>query len=357
MKRIIYALLAVSVGFTACQKEQQITPLPHNEPASITDADLTAAKISAGSNKKNPANTLDIDYELIVKKKNNGMGVVGMRIIKLRKNTLQGANNNNDDDLLRDAISNVVLSINNTKYGAEIPLNIELKSNGLNGKTFTFPEFAYKGDLEYELVTVKASFKLKDGSIKVLDKSTFSFGGSTISVSSGNIEFKENSSFTLPTGSTVVVNGAKLETTFAILFGGIGKESSCNDEGDYMLLPNGHSTEQNPTVKKVTFPKTEEGKVMRITVAGDPAEAVESVWYKPAPYPDPNNPNVMIQPEAIEFYKSEPSDKKVGICCYDRCLTKENGNMTFCGTTNHLKPTDFNSDGEGWARITLISAL
>jgi hypothetical protein len=96
---------------------------------------------------------------------------------------------------------------------------------------------------------------------------------------------------------------------------------------------------------------------MRITVAGDPAEAVTSVYYSPEPVPDPKNPGSTIQPPAIEFHKGEPSDKKTGICCYDHCLDKDKGTATFCGTTDHFKPADFSSFGAGWARITLVSQL
>lgn len=347
MKRIIYALLAVSVGFTACQKEQNINSLPHNE--SIADADLTGTKATMGESKKNSPNTLDIDYELIIKKTGIGMGKVGMRVTQLRHTSSQGGNNDDNDNLLRDAISNVVISLNNTKSGAEIPLNIELKSNGLNGNTFTFPEFAYKGDLDYELINVKASFKLKDGSITVKDKSTFNFVGSTITVTGGDMVFGDNSSFKLPTGSTVTVNGAKLETNFAILFEGTGKGGVCEDESDFILLPNGHSVEQDPTVKKVTFPYTEDGRVMRITIVGDPGEKVESVYYTPLPIPDPNNPGATIQPPVIHF-NTIGRNKKKRITMED-----SNGDIDIF-VTKAVKPSDFNVGGPGWARITLVYA-
>ncbi|MBL7717605.1 MAG: hypothetical protein JNL72_02115 [Flavipsychrobacter sp.] len=351
MKRIIYTLVAAAVGFTACRKEQPASPIAMAESASFTDADFTAAKASPGSNKKNTDNSLEWDYDLVIKKLKNDRYKVGMRVHGLR--SMGSRLGDDQNDLLRAAITGIVLAINNTKEKAEVPLDVVLNSDDVNGKVFSFPEFTYKGDLDYELVNVKSTFKLKGGSITVKDNSTFTLGGSTITVSGGNLQFKENSSFVLPTGSTVTVNSAKVETNFAILFEGIGKGGSCGNDDDFFLLPSGHPTEQDPVVKKVTFPKTDDGKVMRITVAGDPAEAVTSVWYTPAAYPDPNNPDVLVQPAPIQFHKSEPSDKKIGICCYDACLTKENGSNYFCGTTSHFKPADFNADGPGWARITL----
>jgi hypothetical protein len=345
-------LLAASLLAASCRKQDKNLAQPQEM---VSNEEMTFSKASSGSNKKADVNTLDIDYDIVVKKGKNGRYKVGMRVHGLR--TMGNKMSEEDNDLLRAAITNIVISINNTKHGAEVPLDIVLKSEGVNGKTYDFPEFDYKGDLAYELVSIKTSIKLKEGSIQLKDKSTFSFVGSTITVNGGSLELQDNSRFYLGSGSSITVNSAKVETNFAILFEGIGKGGSCDDENDYFLLPNGHSTEQAPTVKKVTFPKTEDGSVMRITISGDPAEAVESVWYTPEPYADPKDPNVIIKPEPIEFHRSEPSDKKIGICCYDRCVERGKESNMFCGTTSHFKPADFNSGGGGWARITMISAL
>jgi hypothetical protein len=351
MKRIIYTLLAVSVIFASCQKQDRLGSLSDDHSLSITDPDFAATRATVGSNKKNNNNDVVLDYDLVFKSTGIGYGKVGMRIHGMRQAGKKMSDQENE--AFRAAIFGIVLSINNTKQDPEIPLDITLTSNGVDGQMYTFPEFAYKGDLAYELANIKVSVKLKDGGIKLIDKSSFLLGGSTFTVTSGNLEFKENSSFTLQPGTSVNVNSLKLETSFAILFTGIGKGGSCDDDNDYYILPKGHSVEQDPKIKKVTFPKGFDEQIMRITVVGDPNEAVTSVFYTPAPYPDPKNPDVMIQPAAIEFHRSEPSEKKIGICCYDRCITKKSGDAVFCGTTDHFKPADFNANGPAWARLSL----
>lgn len=354
MKRIIYTLLAATIVFSACQKENRMAPVAGDQSISITDADFTASKASYGENKKNSQYGLELDYDLVIKEVSDDKYKVAIKVHGLKVNGQKMDEEKNK--AFKSAIFGAVLTLNNTKEKQEIPLNLKLTSTGVNGNTYNFPEFTYKGDLSYELVNVNASIIIGGGNVVVTGAASIDFCDSKMTITGGNLQMKDNGGFTIKEGTEVTINAAKTETNFAILLTGKGDKCNVDDDDDWFLLPKGHSVEQDPKVAKVTFPKGEDGsKVMRITVKGDPAENVASVYYTPAPIPDPNNPGSTIQPAAIEFHKSEPSEKKIGICCYDRCLEPKDNLL--CGTTIHLKPADFNNFGEGWARITLKTEL
>lgn len=344
MKRIFYTILAATIALGSCQKENHIAPVAGDQSLSITDADFVASKATIGSNKKNNEGGLDLDYDIVLKEVSKDKYRLKIKLKAMRVAGYEFGNSK----LINGVVWGVVTKLTNNDDKA--PLNITLTSAEKNGDTYLFPDFEYKGDLDFELLDISSRFRIKGGDLLIKDASTISFLSSDITVDNGN--FKPGNSFEIKEGTTVTVNQQKTETSFAILFNAAEDECSFVSNGSYFILPKGHSVEQDPKVAKVTFPKSEDGsKVMRITVKGDPAESVASVYYTPAPIPDPNNPGSTIQPPAIEFHKSEPSDKKIGICCYDRCLEPKNNYI--CGTTIHLKPADFNANGPGWARITL----
>lgn len=352
MKRIIYTLLAATIAVSSCQKENRIAPVAGDQSVSITDADFTASKVTYGENKKNTEYGLELDYDLAIKEVSDDKYKVAIKIHGLKVNGQKMDEEKNK--AFKSAIFGAVLTINNTKEKPEIPLDLKLISNGVNGNTYNFPEFIYKGDLSYELVNVNASIIIGGGNVVVTGAASLDFCDSKMTITGGNLEMKDNGGFTIKEGTEVTINSSKTETSFAILL--TGKNDKCNvdDDDDWYLLPKGQSVEQDPKVTKVTFPKDEDGnQVMRITIVGDPAKTVSSVYYTPEPIPDPNKPGSMIQPAAIEFELSYPSDKKVGICCADRCIVKDKGIGQFCGKTDHFKPSDFNANGPGWSRITV----
>lgn len=321
-----------------------ITPSP--AAASITEGDFENSRATMVSTaRKNDNYGMDLEYDLVIKEVSENKYRVAIRLGAYVVNTKRVDSKIRNS--FRNAIFGAVISINTVKTESEIPLDVKLTSTGIDGDIFEFPEFEYKGDLSYELVKVNTSFLLKDGELKIKDKTTFTMAGSDFTVDGGNFDVSGNS-FMIKANTTVTVNAEKTETNFAILLQS-GK-GSCNDDDNFFILPKGNSPEQDPKVSKITFPKDDNGSVNNviITVTGDPAGTVKGLYYTPKPVPDPENPGATIQPPVIVF-KAKHTNTKKGIIRFDI--------GSWSDASGHFPKEDFSGSGEGWARITMVRAL
>ena len=347
MKRIIYLFLGAALCFTACQKDKN-SLITNSMETEITDADFNDSKAMVfNSNKKKADYGLELDYDLVIKEVSENKYKAA---IKVKGMTLNGVKLKEFGNSKR--IYGVVMGLNTTKKDPDVPLDALLEStensNNNNIKTFQFPAFEYKGDLTFEVIEANISFKLKDGDVIVKDKSTISIFGSDITVSGGNMEFGDNSSFKLPEGSSIVMNSEKTETNFAILLDGSTNRPSIQVTEDYFVLPNGKSVEQNPEAVKVRFPKkNDQAGYMVIVVAGDPNQEIETVTYKPIPVPNPNNPDDVKELPLITFHLTHYNQKN-GIqrfVCDEEFANKD----ILSGQTDH-----FRLNGPGWNHIALV---
>jgi hypothetical protein len=342
MKRIMYSLLAAGLMLSSCQKDSR-TAAPISMDASLTDADYSFGKATLGSNKKNYnglGDVLDADNTIKQVSNNRYRLKVKLKGIVAKGAAIAGKS-------FTDKVYAVTTTITGPKLEGVEQLKITLNSTGKNGETFEFAEFEYKGDLDYELLDVSNTYRIKGGDITLNGSSTIKIGESTITVDNGN--FKPGNDFSIKEGSVISINQVKMETSFAILFSAAENECRFVDNGSYFLLPNGHTVEQDPTIKKVQFTKIDEGGVAVdnpvFTGANDPMSNVLGLLYTPPSYVDPANPDKMIQPEPIVL---KPTFRNVN----KGVVRFELGSMDDAA---FFKRADFKADGPGWARLSFIT--
>lgn len=329
--------------FSSCQKENSLTSAATgHQLESTTDADFTFSKVTIGNNKKNNNGLgLMLDYDVTIKEVSTNKYRLKIKLKGMRAAGYEFGNSK----LINGVVWGVVTKINNNNEDA--PLAITLTSIEKNGDTYVFPDFEYKGDLNYDLIDVSSSFRIKGGDLTVLDASTIRIGESTIGVDNGN--FKKGNDFTIKEGTTVTVDQQKMETNFAILFGSAENECQLVDDGSFFLLPNGHSVEQDPKVKKVQFTKTELNGIAvdnpTFTTTGNVFSSALGLLYTPPPFVDPANPDLMIQPKAVVLVPTFSNLKK-GVVRYE---------LESADAAIYFKRADFNPDGPGWARLSFVA--
>jgi hypothetical protein len=268
MKKIAFMLLAATICFTACKKQQTATPAGANQ---ITETDFNGSKATiAGLHSKKSDEGLELDYDLLIKEVSANKYQASMKIngVKLNGQKMNGYKSS--------AIFGVVLGLNTTKEDKAVPLDVLLKSDGGDkDKIITFPAFEYKGDLAYELLNVTTSITINDGNFKMYDDTHISFNGVDFTVNNGSVLFSEDINPTF-TDSKITV-----ATNFALVLKD-GK-AVMEDKTTVFVLPSGHTVTQAPEMAKVVIEEEKDGTYgyVTVTITGDPARYITSISYQP----------------------------------------------------------------------------
>ncbi|MCD6012999.1 MAG: hypothetical protein K0Q79_2861 [Flavipsychrobacter sp.] len=277
MKKIAYILLAATIGFAACKKQRSAAPATTN-PSHITEADFRDCKTTMpGLHAKKSSDGLELDYDLVIKEVATNKYEAAVKVKGLL------LNGKKVDNYKAEAIIGVVLAINTTKEEKTVPLTTVLESSEENvvthDKTFNFPAFDYKGDLAYEVVEVKTSFKLKGGSIVIKDDSKFTFFGTDMEVKGGGLKVGDgNIIFTESIDPVFTTKPITNGTGITITSGNF----VLTDNSTFFVLPNGHTITQAPEAAKITIEEEKDGTLgyVTVTITGDPARYITSISYQ-----------------------------------------------------------------------------
>ncbi len=279
MRKIAFVLLAATFWLAACKK--QSTSIPATNTAHITDADFRDCKTTIpGLHAKKSSDGLELDYDLVVKEiaPNKYEAAVKVKNLKL--------NGKKVDNYKADAITGVVLALNTTKEEKTVPLAVVLEtpeeSRSGNDKIFNFPAFEYKGDLAYEVIEVKASFKLKGGSIVIKDDSKFTFFGTDMEVKGGGLKVGNGSIIFTGNADPIFTEKGSIIDNGTILTINNGN-FQLTDNSDLFVMPNGHTITQAPVAAKVVIEEEKDGSLgyITVTISGDPARYITSISYQP----------------------------------------------------------------------------
>jgi hypothetical protein len=278
MKNIIITLAAAMICITSCKK--QPTPAPasvvHSEV--ITEADFNGSKATQviRQNKKT-GEGLEMDYDIVIKQVSEKKYVAAMKFNGL---TLNGKNVKGSKDV---KIYGAELSLKTGKNEDEVPdiatlMGPEINTSS-NSPIITFPAFEYSGDLTYAIVS-------PSGTIIVNSDLTISNGLATVNISDlnivadksslngGNLEIKEN--------SNVVISGMSVPVNFGISISEKDRgKCRLTNSTSLFVLPSGHTVVQEPLVSKVKV--QDDNAYMVVTISGDPAMAIKTVYYQPEP--------------------------------------------------------------------------
>lgn len=115
----------------------------------------------------------------------------------------------------------------------------------------------------------------------------------------------------------------------------------------FFVLQSGFAEKQAPEVAKVKV-KQENGKFgnVIVTIAGDPAQKIKEIYFKPAPITDPKDPKATIELPVMKFSLTHVNEQN-GI---QRFVSTQTWDELYGKTA--LKTNDF---GTGWSGIVLVS--
>lgn len=284
MKYALFTLLAALTTFSACKKQECATPTTSNQTVSDAELNDGRAILISGANKRSE-DGLEMEYDLVIKEvsehkysaklKMKGLNLDGKKVKDFKPKKGMA----------------VVIGLNTTKEEGAVPLAVELKSNDEQGDTYLFPVFEYKGDLAFELVDVTTSVTvygnwLLGGTPETAsnDDHKVEIGGVNITVPASSINIIRGN-FIVYDYATVLFNNVSTTTSFAILFSGKAGDHdiTLRDRETFFVLGSGHTEAQKPEVAKVKVKKEDNGTYgyVTITIAGDPAKQVSSIYYKP----------------------------------------------------------------------------
>lgn len=348
MKKLLQVLIASTLFVTACKKQPvTLSPAPVGATStSETDLRDSKAKI-AGMQMKKSETGLVFDYDLEIKKvaKNKYQAIMKIKGLMLDNKKVQGFD-------IKD-IDGVTLSLNNKKEET-VPLAVVLESPEENvithDKVISFPAFAYADELEFDLLEVTASVTLKKEVLKLHTQTSYQFAGleftnASVPVKGGNLLTDENTNVTINGKSTVPKVIIILTDGQANVPG--SERSTLVTTNTYFVLPSGITERQEPKVARV---KVKEDKgvygYVTVTIAGDPAQQIKEIYFKPAPIADPKDPKASIELPVMKFTLTHVNEKN-GI---QRFVSTQTWNELYGKTELKLE-----SLGEGWARISMVS--
>ena len=297
MKKILYALLAASIAFTSCRKQQATQP--GSNTSQVTEADFKDGKAVlavTGAMKKND-DGLELDYDLIIKEVSDHNYVAA---VKLHGLTLQGKKLTN----FKNSLRGVVIAINNTKGSEDEPeLSVVLDATETSGNIYATKPFRRIEDLAYETVNVGAFYTVTVEHTVMPDNPVFTPAVAVhdnilaLTVTNNNTVIPANSAVLF--GKESIVSGVTIKSNI--------KEGTAtiSDEITAFVFPSGLTAEQNPEVTKAVIKKSSKDAFgyAIVTVAGDPAGLVENVLYAPKPVSanNPKDPKAVIELPVMKF--------------------------------------------------------
>lgn len=325
MKKLLYTLLAATLCFTACRKQQTASPVASEV---ITDDDFNGSKATiAGLHMKKTDDGLEYDYDLVIKEIADNKYEAGIKIHGLK------VNGKKPKGTTSMAIFGVVLGLNTTKEdkpvpkeSAQKPLSVTLTVKDIkelaDGKIIKFPSFSYDGDLAFDLIDVHSSIIVDGGNIEFHDTKSMTFDRVNITVDDPNINLLKPDWDIQPNTTVKIVKDAGHEniseimfTNFAILFNGIKGSEKCSVDEDntFFVLPKGHTVEQNPELAKIRTQETgkESYGYVTLVVSGDPDRNVTDVQYRPEPVSanDPKDPKATVKLPVMDFKETHYNQK------------------------------------------------
>ncbi len=312
MKKIIITLAAAMICMSACKKQSTPTPVSVVQTETVTEDDFNGSKATTLSiqNKKS-GEGLEMDYDIIIKQVSEHKYVAAMKYKGL---LLNGKSVKGSKDI---KVHGAELSLKSGKKDENVPLTSILESNEptsiSHDKVITFPVFEYAGELIFEIVSPTGTI-IVDGDLVISNGlSTINIGDLNITpektaLVGSNVDIKEN--------SNVVIAGNNTPVTFGISYLATNKgKVRLTEESPVFVLPSGHTLVQEPKISKVKT-QDETGNVV-VTISGDPAMAIKTVYYQPAPISGKEQPVMKFEAthynmkNGIQRYKSTQTWEQV----------------------------------------------
>lgn len=291
MKNIIITLAAAMIGITSCKKQPTPAPASVVHSEAITEADFNGSKaIQVIRQNKKTGEGVEFDYDLIIKEISDNKYEAGIKIHGLK------LNGKKTDDADKMGVAAVTLSLSGMKDSKEKPLSVELTVKDVkelaDNKVITFPVFEYSGNLAYEMIDVRSKISVAPSNVTVSGKSSFSFGqilftfsDPSIDVSRTSWDIAEGISGAASIRKDAGHEKASISTylNFALFYNGTKGSEKCDvvESSTIFILPKGHTIRQEPTVSKVKV--QDDNAYMVVTISGDPAMAIKTVYYQPEP--------------------------------------------------------------------------
>lgn len=294
-------ILATAICLAACTKKDNVTPTTVAKTAS-TETIFNGSKATvAGKQQKSSATGFDYDYDLVIKQVSTD---VYSTTIRPKGFTVNGSKTG----LFKDyKISSISIRLSGGKYDGKEPLDVllETKTEGSGGSdnNVTFPNFTYKGDLEYTLLSASVSLRgVTPVRTEPIALPIVLQDFKTVVVSAPPSMINAAGELELLPGTQVVIEGASTTMNAGLLFYDKFTQMRTSIVDKAFVLPTGHTVSQSPAVSKVEVEQDDAGNYgyVTVTISGDPAQHIDMVQYQPC-----------TKTDGVTKYTSEPSMKFV----------------------------------------------